>query len=58
MFKHYFDGFDINSYSIFSLLVFFLFFVGISIWLMKADKKYIQEMSVKPLEENESTNLS
>ena len=58
MLRHYLDGMqDINFYAIFSLLVFFFFFIVITYWMIKADKKYLQAMSCKPLEENESTNL-
>ncbi|MCX6291011.1 MAG: cytochrome C oxidase Cbb3 [Bacteroidetes bacterium] len=55
MLKHYFEGVSgINIYPIFSLLVFFVFFLAIATWLMKADKKHLEEMSRKPLESNES----
>ena len=56
MFKHLFDNVkDINYYSIFSLIVFFVFFIAIGIWLVKADKKHIEEMSRKPLESNDNS---
>jgi len=57
MFKHYFDGVNgINFYPVFSLLVFFAFFIGVAWWMMKADKQHLQEMSEKPLESNENEN--
>jgi cytochrome c oxidase cbb3-type subunit 4 len=55
MFKHYFDGIEgINAYPIFSLLVFVIFFIAVSVWMVKADKQHIEEMSRKPLESTES----
>ena len=51
MFKHYFEGIrGIDIYPIFSLLVFFIFFVVMSIWIFKADRRLMEEMSNKPLE--------
>ncbi len=40
----------IAVYPVFSLLIFFLFFVGLAIWVLKVDKKYIQKMSEIPFE--------
>lgn len=42
------DG--VAIYPIFSLLIFFLFFIGLGIWVLKADKKYIEKMSEIPFE--------
>jgi cbb3-type cytochrome oxidase subunit 3 len=33
----------VDIYLIISLLIFFTFFVGMLIWLVKVNKKYIQE---------------
>jgi len=33
----------VDIYLIISLLIFFTFFVGMLIWLLKANKSYIQE---------------
>lgn len=49
----------VEVYAIIALLIFFLFFVGITIWLLKVDKNYLKEMSELPLEQdsNEISNL-
>jgi hypothetical protein len=53
MFKYIFHGIqNVSFYAIFSLIVFFFFFTIITIWMIKADKKQLQEMRNKPLEEN------
>lgn len=50
MFKNYFKGIEgIANYPMFSLLVFFLFFMAVFIWMMKADKKRLDEISRLPL---------
>ncbi len=41
----------VNSYLIFSMIVFMLFFIGLVIWVIKADKKYINKMKNLPLDE-------
>ncbi len=54
MFKHYFESIDgLEIYPIFSLIVFFIFFVLVFIWSMKADKNYLKKMEEIPLENNE-----
>lgn len=40
----------IAVYPVFSLIVFVLFFIGLSIWVLRVDKKYIDKMSEIPLE--------
>ncbi len=40
----------IAIYPMFSLGIFFLFFVGLLIWVMKVDKKYLDKMSEIPFE--------
>jgi cytochrome c oxidase cbb3-type subunit IV len=59
MFKHYFERIiGIEVYPIISLLLFVLFFLGLLIWVFKADKKYIHEMSNVPLNgSNEEESL-
>ena len=57
MFRHYFEGIQgISIYPLFSLLVFFIFFVAMSVWMIKADKRHMDEMSVKPLESTQSND--
>jgi len=60
MFKEVLQSIEgIEFYTIVSMLIFILFFVGMTIWLLKVDKKYIKTMSELPLEENnnEFSNL-
>ncbi|MBN8571753.1 MAG: CcoQ/FixQ family Cbb3-type cytochrome c oxidase assembly chaperone [Ignavibacteria bacterium] len=40
----------IAIYPVFSLIVFLLFFIGLTIWVLKVDKKYIEKMSELPFE--------
>jgi cbb3-type cytochrome oxidase subunit 3 len=55
MFKHYFERIEgIEFYAIFSLLLFFSFFILCIVWIIKLDKKYIKKMENLPLESNES----
>ncbi|MEQ6121625.1 cytochrome C oxidase Cbb3 [Reichenbachiella sp. MALMAid0571] len=57
MFKHYFEGIqNIEVWPIISLTIFFMFFIGLLIWVFKVDKKYINEMENLPLERPETTN--
>ncbi len=58
MFKEVLQSIEgIEFYTIVSMLIFILFFVGMTIWLLKVDKKYIQTMSELPLE-NENNEIS
>ncbi|MBL0103356.1 MAG: CcoQ/FixQ family Cbb3-type cytochrome c oxidase assembly chaperone [Bacteroidetes bacterium] len=53
MFKNYFKGIEgIATYPMFTLVVFFLFFLGLSIWLIRADKKKLDEIGQLPLQES------
>ncbi len=40
----------VDGYLIFSLVVFFTFFVGLLWWVFRADKKYIEKMKNIPLD--------
>jgi len=44
------DGIEI--YPIMSLVVFFVFFVGMVVWVMRKDDKYYEEVSNTPLKED------
>ncbi len=44
------DG--IATYPIVSLIIFVLFFSGILIWMMKADKSHLKKMSEMPIEDD------
>ncbi len=43
----------VEIYPIISLIVFIVFFVGITIWLLRMKKDYINEMKNLPLNNNE-----
>ena len=61
MFKEVLQSIEgVEFYTIVSMLIFILFFIGMTIWLFKVDKKYIKDMSELPLEEdkNEFSNLT
>jgi cbb3-type cytochrome oxidase subunit 3 len=60
MFKEVLQSIEgIEFYTIVSMIIFILFFFGMTFWLFKVDKKYIKQMSELPLEEesNEVSNL-
>ena len=48
----------IGIYPIISLLMFFLFFTAILIWIFRADRKWLQEMSQLPLEESDASEIN
>lgn len=49
----------IAAYPVFSLIVFFVFFVALVIWVMKTDKVYLKKMSELPLDsENQKKILT
>ena len=55
MFKHYFERIQgIEIYPVISLLIFFIFFVLLFVWVISADKKYINKMKNLPLDGTES----
>ncbi len=61
MFKEVLQSIEgIEIYTIISMIIFILFFIGMTIWLFKVDKRYIKTMSELPLEEdnNEFSNLT
>lgn len=52
MFKHYFEQMDgVSIYPIFSLLIFFFFFLGLGWHVFRFDKKKQQHMENLPLDE-------
>jgi cytochrome c oxidase cbb3-type subunit 4 len=58
MFKEVLQSIEgIEFYTIVSMIIFILFFIGMAIWLLKVDKKYIQTMSELPLD-NENNEIS
>ncbi len=50
------DGIEI--YPIISLLIFFIFFVILFLWVFTAKKKYIEQVSNIPLEQEGENNTS
>jgi cbb3-type cytochrome oxidase subunit 3 len=60
MFKEVLQSIEgVEFYTIVSMIIFILFFIGMTIWLFKLDKKYIKDMSELPLEKdkNEFSNF-
>ncbi len=54
MFKEVLQSIEgIGIYTIISMIIFILFFIGMTIWLFKVDKKYIKTMSELPLSEED-----
>lgn len=52
MFKYYFEQVEnVEVWPIISLVIFLTFFVGLLIWVVKVDKKYIKEMSDLPMDD-------
>lgn len=51
MFKQIFESMsDIGIFGLFSMILFFLIFIGIIIWTIRADKKYLKKMENMPLD--------
>ena len=55
MFKEVLQSIEgVGFYVIVSMILFIVFFIGMTIWLFKIDKKYIKEMSELPLNDNKN----
>lgn len=50
----YVEGADL--FLVISLLIFLLFFIGVSIYLFKIDRKLISDMEQLPLQNDDTTN--
>lgn len=48
----------VEIYPIISLIIFFLFFIGLGIWLFKMDKSKIFKMKHLPLNNDNNQNLN
>jgi cbb3-type cytochrome oxidase subunit 3 len=48
----------VANYPMFSLLLFFVFFVVLFLWVITASKQHIREMSELPLKEDQQPNPS
>ena len=54
MFKEVLQSIEgVGFYTIVSMIIFILFFIGMTIWLLKVDKKYIKQMRELPLNEED-----
>ncbi len=52
MFKHYFEGAEhIAVGPVISLVIFFVFFLVLLLWVVKADKGFIKKMRELPLDD-------
>lgn len=52
MYKNVLQGIDnVAVWPVISFIIFFTFFLLLLWWVLTADKKFIQEMSKKPLED-------
>lgn len=50
------DG--INIFPIISLILFFVFFVGLVVWVTRINKNYVKEMESLPLDQEENPNYN
>ena len=51
MFKDIFESmYSINIFGLISMIFFFLVFLGVIYWAIRADKKYLEKMENMPLE--------
>lgn len=58
MFKHYFEQIHhVEIWPIISLTIFFIFFLCLVFWVIRADKGYINRMKQLPMED-EGSELS
>ncbi len=54
-FIHYLETITgVGIYPLTSLAIFFLFFIAVATWTMKADKKYINSLKHIPFPESEN----
>ncbi|UII25584.1 cytochrome C oxidase Cbb3 [Fulvivirga maritima] len=52
MFKHYFEQIhSVEVWPIISLSIFFIFFLCLILWVVKADKGYISKMKQLPVDD-------
>ena len=57
MFKYYFEQVNnVEVWPIVALIIFITFFIGLLIWVAKVDKKYINEMSQLPIDDDAKKN--
>lgn len=60
MFKHYFElVHNVAVWPVISMFVFLTFFIGLTIYVIMADKKFISDMSQMPIDDpQDKTNGS
>lgn len=46
----------IEVYPLISMFIFIALFIGVVVWILKLDKKYLKEMETLPFEDNEDIN--
>ena len=46
---------DIETMPLISLIVFMFFFIGMFIWVIRVDKKYIEHMEALPFNDEDTT---
>ncbi len=57
-FIHYLESIaGVGIYPLASLLIFFLFFTALTVWVLRADKKYIRALKQIPFPEKDHTQL-
>lgn len=44
---------NVSIYPVISFLIFFLFFLGLLIWVFRADKAFIQKIKNIPIDNND-----
>jgi cytochrome c oxidase cbb3-type subunit 4 len=55
--KHHLSSIGgIEIYPMISFIIFFLFFIGVTIWVFKADKRFFTKMGNLPLDNNNDLN--
>lgn len=58
MFKHYFESIEnIERGPVISLIIFFVFFIGLLIYIWKMDKGFINKMKNMPLDKKRPVDL-
>ena len=56
-FKHFCENvLGVDIYAMSSLLIFFIFFMVMLIWVLRSDKKKMEELSQIPLDNNQEIN--
>lgn len=57
MFNRIFENIEgIEIYPLISLVIFFLFFLGVAVWIIKMNKSYVRKMEMLPLDEDMQNN--